>query len=185
MILSNGSLHEALDAGRLVIEPEPQPRHKVGSAACPYQTSSVDLRLGNEIAYFKEDVWSRHIDSQKGGLPELFGPNSKTDKITKNQPFALRPGMLVIGRTLEKVTLSLPLSKDKLPYLAARVERKSLCFGLLVSSTAPILHAGFSGTIILELINLGAFDILLYPNVPICQLIVEEVRGIPFRTLVF
>ena len=32
----------------------------------------------------------------------------------------------------------------------------------------------------LELINLGPLDIALYPNMPICQLIIEQVNGIPF-----
>jgi dCTP deaminase len=182
MILSNVSLHEALDAGRLVIEPEPQPRHKVGSAACPYQTSSVDLRLGTEIAYFKDNL-PVNIDLREGSFADLFGRNSETCQITQDQPFALKPGKLVLGKTLEKVTLSLPLDEDKLPYLAARVEGKSSyarC-GLLVHFTAPTIHAGFSGTITLELINLGPFTISLYPNAPICQLIVEEVHGIPFK----
>ncbi len=182
MILSNVSLHEALDAGRLVIEPEPQPRHKVGNVVCPYQTSSVDLRLGAEIAYFKDNL-PVNIDLREGSFADLFGRNSETCQITQEQPFALKPGKLVLGKTLETVTLSLPLDEDKLPYLAARVEGKSSCArcGLLVHFTAPTIHAGFSGTITLELINLGPFTISLYPNAPICQLIVEEVHGIPFK----
>jgi dCTP deaminase len=67
--------------------------------------------------------------------------------------------------------------------LAARVEGKSSyarC-GLLVHFTAPTIHAGFSGTITLELYNLGPVNISLYPGAPICQLIVEVVLGVPFR----
>ena len=182
MILSNVSLHEALDSGRLVIDPEPQPRRKLGSDACPYQTSSVDLRLGTEIAYFKKDI-PVNIDLLEGSFADLFGPNSETRQITQEQPFVLKPGKFVLGRTLETVTLSLPLDEERLPYLAARVEGKSSyarC-GLLVHFTAPTIHAGFSGTITLELINLGPFKISLYPSAPICQLIVEEVDGIPFK----
>jgi dCTP deaminase len=52
---------------------------------------------------------------------------------------------------------------------------------LLVHFTAPTIHAGFAGNITLELINLGAIPILLYPEAPICQLIIEEVQGVPFR----
>ena len=47
--------------------------------------------------------------------------------------------------------------------------------------TAPTVHSGFAGTITLELINLGPLDILLHPRMPICQLIVEQVFGTPFR----
>ena len=67
--------------------------------------------------------------------------------------------------------------------LAARVEGKSSYAGcgLLVHFTAPTIHAGFAGTITLQLINLGPANISLYPGKPICQLIVETVAGVPFR----
>lgn len=83
---------------------------------------------------------------------------------------------------MERVELPL-LEEGKGPSLAARVEGKSSYSGcgLLVHFTAPTVHAGFAGTITLELINLGPLDISLYPSMPICQLIVEQVDGIPFR----
>jgi dCTP deaminase len=68
--------------------------------------------------------------------------------------------------------------------LAARIEGKSSyarC-GLLVHFTAPTIHAGFKGTITLEIMNLGPYAISLRPQMPICQLIIEEVRGVPFRS---
>ena len=90
------------------------------------------------------------------------------------------PQRLVLGKTLEKVTL--PIIDDG-TCLAARVEGKSSysrC-GLLVHFTAPTIHSGFSGTITLELINLGTIPILLHPEIPICQLIIEQVDGVPIR----
>jgi dCTP deaminase len=48
-----------------------------------------------------------------------------------------------------------------------------------VHFTAPTIHAGYEGTITLEIINHGPFHILLYPNMRICQLIVEQVGGVP------
>lgn len=105
---------------------------------------------------------------------------SETQQLTSDHPFVLRPNRLVLGRTLEKV--SLPITADG-QALAARVEGKSsyACCGLLIHFTAPTIHAGFMGTITLELINLGPCNISLYPGTPICQLILEEVRGVPFR----
>ena len=50
---------------------------------------------------------------------------------------------------------------------------------MLVHFTAPTIHAGFSGTLTLKLINLGPCPISLYPETPICQLILEEVAGVP------
>jgi len=180
MILSNVSIHEALDNKWLVIEPQPTPRQKsITDPDCPYQTSAVDLRLGNEIAYFKEGL-PFNIDLRRGTFADLFGPNSELRTITKDQPYALAPHKFVLGRTLERVELPILAGGTS---LAARVEGKSSysrC-GLLVHFTAPTIHAGFKGTITLELINLGMVPILLYPGAPICQLIVEQVHGVPFR----
>lgn len=181
MILSNVSIHAALDQGWLKVTPEPEPRFKTeGSPKCPFQTSAVDLRLGSEVAYFKEGIPAQ-IDLRKGDFNTMFAPLSETRTLTDDQPFVLRPRKLVLGKTLEHVELPLLNSSDC--SLAARVEGKSSyarC-GLLVHFTAPTIHAGFSGTITLELINLGPLDIALYPNMPICQLIIEQVHGLPFR----
>lgn len=66
--------------------------------------------------------------------------------------------------------------------LAARIEGKSSfarC-GLLVHFTAPTVHAGWKGRLTLEIKNLGSNPVTLYQGMPICQLILEEVLGIPF-----
>lgn len=178
MILSNTEVHRALDEERLRIDPEPSPRSPGGRSDCPYQTSAIDLRLGSEISYYRDGL-PLDINLKRGGFAELFGPNSHSVRITENQPFVLRPNLFVIGKTLESVEL--PLGVE--PCLAARVEGRSSyarC-GLLVHFTAPTIHAGFRGTITLELLNLGPCSISLYPGSPICQLIVEEVHGQPFR----
>jgi dCTP deaminase len=183
MILSNVAIHEALDNGWLRIAPEPSPRFRVeGGPRCPYQTSAVDLRLGAEIAYFKEGIPAQ-IDLRKGDFNAMFGPLSETRQLTEDQPFVLRPRKLVLGKTLERV--SFPIQPEGTPSLAARVEGKSSyarC-GLLVHFTAPTIHAEFDGTITLELINLGPLDVALYPGMPICQLIVEQVHGTPFSNV--
>ena len=180
MILSNVEIQRALDERRLIIDPEPTPRTPTADFAdCPYQTSAVDLRLASEISYFKEGL-PLDINLSRGGFAKLFGPMSDSFKISGGQPFVLRPNHLVLGRTLERVELPI-LPEGRC--LAARVEGKSSyarC-GLLVHFTAPTIHAGFAGTITLELINLGPCNISLYPGTPICQLILEMVCGTPFR----
>ena len=180
MILSNVEIQRALDSGRLSIVPEPTPRQAdtERGVSCPYQTTSVDLRLGHEISYLKDNR-PISIDLQRGRFADLFRDNSETQSIRRDQPVPLLPNRFVLGRTLERI--SLPLSANP-PVLAARVEGKSSyarC-GLLIHFTAPTIHAGFQGTITLELINLGPYPILLYPEAPICQLVLEEVSGIPF-----
>lgn len=87
MILSNVEIHKAIDERRLVISPEPLPRLPGGINESPYQTSAVDLRLGNEISYFKEGL-PFDINLRQGPFARLFGPNSVTQIITDEQrPF--------------------------------------------------------------------------------------------------
>ena len=178
MILSNVEIHKALDAGLLVIEPQPKPRILISGQQCPYQTSSVDLTLGNEISYIDNQAKIPvSIDLRQGKFATIFGPHSTKLVISEAQPFILKPHTFVLAKTKEKI--GFPLVKDQ--SLAGRVEGKSSyarC-GLLVHFTAPTIHAGFTGTITLELINLGPLDIGLYPDMPICQLIVEQVLGNP------
>lgn len=179
MILCNVAIHQALDEGRLVIKPEPLPRLPTDGQTSPYQTTAVDLRLGDEISIFKPGR-PFDINLTRGSFADLFGPNSDTEKLTAKRPYVLEPNKLVLGKTLEHITL--PIVPNGVS-LAARVEGKSSyarC-GLLVHFTAPTIHAGFTGTITLELINLGPCNIALYPHTPICQLILEEVSGVPVR----
>ena len=84
-----------------------------------------------------------------------------------------------MGQTLE--TVSFPLNSAGDICYSARVEGKSSLArcGMLVHFTAPTIHSGFYGPITLEIINLGASGILLYPEMFVCQLIIEEVRGQP------
>lgn len=106
MILSNVEIHRAIDERRLFIEPEPLPRVPTGASgeSCPYQTSSVDLRLGDQISYFREGL-PLDINLTRGGFAQLSAPMSETQTITQGQPFVLRPNRLILGKTLEKVTL--------------------------------------------------------------------------------
>ena len=92
MILSNIAIQKAIDQRRLVISPEPFPRipNGLGGEDCPYQTSSVDLRLAPEISYFKEGL-PLDINLSRGGFAQLFGPMSESFKISEGQPFVLRP----------------------------------------------------------------------------------------------
>jgi dCTP deaminase len=180
LILSNVKIHKALDERRLVLVPEPIPRFPEEGMECPYQSSAVDLRLGNEILIPKgKRAFS--IDLSEGKFATLVSEENYDRRILKeDQPYSLTPGTFVLAKTLERVEL--PIQEAAIT-LAARVEGRSSyarC-GMLVHFTAPTIHVGYSGTITLEIANLGAAKIVLTPGVPICQLIIEEVRGKPFR----
>jgi dCTP deaminase len=179
MILSNDGIQKAIDAGDLVISPEPGPRRPTADQrSCPYDTCSVNLRLGPQISIPRKGK-PITLDLRKGGvaayLPELY----ETIKIDPSGGYALPPNKFILGQTLERVHL--PIREDR-PCYAARIEGRSSFarIGLLVHFPAPTIHAGFEGTITLEMINLAEYPISLFPEMEICQLIIEGVAPRPF-----
>lgn len=149
MILSDRSLREAIDAGRLIIDPLDD--------SC-IQPSSIDLKLANLFLVFRNHT---------AGVIDV-----KTDTTTLTEPveideggvFMLHPGEFVLGSTLERVGIP--------DDLVARVEGKSSLgrLGLLIHSTAGFVDAGFDGHITLELSNVASLPITLYPGMKIGQL---------------
>ena len=178
MVLCNVEIHSALDSGRLIIEPEPTPRFpSVSQPNCPYDTTAVNLTLSDELAIPLADK-PFTFDLRNRGIAQFLSENCRKVTIDPDGGFALAPRMFVLGRTEQRV--SLPIV-DGDQCLAARVEGRSSfarC-GLIVHFTAPTIHAGFDGTITLEMINLGIYPIMLFKGLPICQLIVERVDGKP------
>ena len=173
MILSNVDILAALDEGRLKIDP------LMGRDVSrpPFNTSSVDLRLAPSIRVPKTTPTSHRLDQPYDR--EYYAKNSDPHDITDERPYVLKPNCFVLGQTLEKVEF--PMTGDG-PFYAARVEGRSSVarYGMLVHFTAPTIHTGFGpAPITLELINLGHNDILLTPNVRVCQLIIEMLSSRP------
>jgi dCTP deaminase len=183
MILSNVELHKALDSGRLVIRPEPSPRFpSKDQEDCPYDTHAVDLRLGPKISVPKALPVAVDL-TQKGSLSEFITQNSEEIVLAKDRGHRLDQGQFVLASTREYLMLPIdhPENLASQVCLGARIEGKSSrarC-GLLVHFTAPTVHPGFEGNLTLEMINLGKHPFMLCLDMPIAQLIVEEVKGIP------
>jgi dCTP deaminase len=164
VILSDGELWQAIKDSELDVE-LPAELNKI-----LIQPSSIDLRLAPSI-------WVHPREAEPG---EAVNPTTlrnvtkyirdhTTERIlAPDQPFLLRHGDFVIGETAETIRLS--------RRLAARVEGKSKLarFGVAVHITAPKIDPGFHNPITLEIINLGPFDIQLFPNMEIAVLIVER-----------
>ena len=173
MILSNIEIQKAIDEGRLLITPDPQPRSPEYSD-CPYDTTAVDLHLANALSVPRSGAFN--YDLSQGGIATFLARNSD-HLVIPSTGYVLRPHLFVLGRTQERITLPIIAGQT----LAARIEGKSSfarC-GLLVHFTAPTVHAGFDGTLTLEMINLGNAGITLYEGTAIAQLILESVVGDP------
>lgn len=174
MVLSNIEIKKAIEEGLIVIDPEPN--------FDDMDTTAIDLRLGRLISIPKKDV--QHViiyPQRKKGIASTLSALYERKELKKEETYILDPGKFVLGQTLERISLRLSSNGE---CYAARVEGKSSLArcGLIVHFTAPTIHAGFSGPITLEIINLGAFPIALQFEMPICQLIFEPVKGIVEKT---
>lgn len=176
MILSNLEIQKALDDGRLVINPEPLPRSPEHGKDCPYNTHAVDLKLHRKIAIPRSGGSFSYDFAHSGDISRTIAANCDIKVLTRDQPFKLEPGRFVLGLTFEKIELPI---KNGPPYLAARIEGRSsrARVGILVHFTAPTVHPGWRGHLTLEMINLGPTPFLLSPEMPIAQLIIEQVDG--------
>jgi dCTP deaminase len=148
MILSDRSIREAMDAGRIIVDPFDE--------AC-LQPSSIDVKVSNLFRVFRNH--STAIIDVKKDLTEL----TELVEIPDGEAFILHPGEFVLGSTLERIGIAADL--------VARVEGKSSLgrLGLLIHSTAGFIDAGFDGHITLELSNVANLPITLYPSMKIGQ----------------
>ena len=89
MILSDGTLREALGDGRLGVHP---------LAEGAIQPSSIDVRLGSQFRVFANHRYP-YIDVREP-QPDLTELVEAGD-----EPFVLHPGEFVLGATYESVTL--------------------------------------------------------------------------------
>jgi dCTP deaminase len=149
VILSDRTIREQLDAGRIIIEP-------LGEACI--QPSSVDLHVDRYFRVFRNHTMG-YIDV-KQDLEEL----TELVEIGEDDMFILHPGEFVLGSTAERVALP--------DDLVARLEGKSSLgrLGLLIHSTAGFVDAGWDGHLTLELSNVATLPITLYPGMKIGQI---------------
>jgi dCTP deaminase len=179
MILSNLAIQAAIDAGDILIDPEPLPRRPAGANdPCPYDTCSVNLRLDSQLTVPAKGK-PMTFDLRSGGVSRFLSDIYLRQTIDEDGGYTLQPNKFILGQTLERITLPIRAGR---PCYAARIEGRSSFarIGLLVHFTAPTIHAGFRGNIALEMINLASYPITLYPGMEVCQLIVEPLDSSPF-----
>lgn len=174
MILSNSEILNAIQKGHIIIDPPPD-IPSFDKPDSPFNTTALDLRLGNTISIPKEKQPIAY-DLRKGGIASFLKNAYETHSISPVGGFSLEPEKFVLSNTMERVHF--PIIKGG-PCYGARVEGRSSYarVGLLIHFTAPTIHTGFKGSITLELMNLGKNPIMLYPGIYICQLIFEKVAG--------
>jgi dCTP deaminase len=149
VILSDRSIREALESGRIGLEPY---------IASNVQPSSVDICLDRFFRVFRNHTATViDVKENQEDLTELV-------EISDGDCFVLHPGEFALGSTAERLTVG----ND----LVARIEGKSSLgrLGLLIHSTAGFIDPGFDGHITLELSNVANLPITLYPGMRIGQI---------------
>jgi dCTP deaminase len=148
-VLSDGTIRQLVDEGRIRIEPwDP----------LMVQPASVDLKLGTSFRVFHNHrIQVIDLADPPTGLTERV-------EVDTDEPFVIHPGEFVLGRTEEHVAIP--------DDVVARIEGKSSLgrLGLIVHATAGFVDPGFSGTLTLEITNFNSVPIVLRPGLPIAQL---------------
>ena len=166
MQLCDKDIHQALSNGDLLI---------VGSnAKYPFmrdvqvQPASVDLRLGNRIMRFKDDVQRFDIKDIKNIIQSLT-----VTYVKDGQPIEIGPNEVLFGQIYEQISIPNNLS--------ARIEGRSRVarLGVSVHCTGDYINPGFAGAMPLQIINHNKFPIVLYPYIGICQMILYELSKTP------
>lgn len=193
MYLSDGDLKKAIDNKCLVFDPPPE----------KIDPTSIDLHLGSISEAKMWDIEKYTADQKDAGhsRPELriahynlakfsskylttppdFNelPNGPCVSKRLNQVI-VRPGGFVLWQTKEKAGTP----QDGAKFICF-VDGKSTRAraGILVHLTAPTIHSGWAGVIVLEIANVGPFDIVLQEDDVIAQLTVAQITNPPLKTL--
>lgn len=147
MILSDKEILSAIETGDIVIEPFN--RGNLG-------TNSYDVRLGKNIALYKNRV----LDAKKHNeIEHIEMPESG---------FELQPGVLYLGVTEEYTE-----THQHVPFLEGKSSVGRL--GIDIHATAGKGDVGFCNNWTLEISCVQ--PVIVYPGMPIGQLIYFEVKG--------
>ncbi|MCE2462922.1 MAG: dCTP deaminase [Dehalococcoidia bacterium] len=149
MVLSDRTIQEELDKGRIRINPL--------DPSC-IQPASVDLHLDNKVLLFRNSQ-QPYIDIREP-QEDLMQPM----EIAGDVPFILHPGEFVLASTLEFIEVP--------DDIVARLDGKSSLgrMGLIIHSTAGYVDPGWKGNLTLELTNVARLPITLYYGMKIGQI---------------
>ena len=161
MRLSDGDILERLNQNSIQLEPRPNDNAIAGI--------SVDLRLDHRFRVFSNNsVTHLDLSGDRNQLErDIDRTMSKEIALNDNESFFIHPGELVLGATLESVTIP----DDLVGWLDGRSSLARL--GLMVHVTAGRIDPGWQGQVVLEFYNNGKLPLALKPGMVICALSFE------------
>ncbi|MEX2723397.1 MAG: dCTP deaminase [Candidatus Freyarchaeota archaeon] len=126
---------------------------------------SVDLRLGTEFIITKRTKYHL-LDPMQENIESQIEQYQDKIYIGYKRKLILQPHQFILGSTLEYIKLP----NDLLGYVIGRSSWGRV--GLIIA-TATMVGPGFSGSLTLELVNLGEANLALYPGTRIAQLVLH------------
>ncbi|ARC53116.1 dCTP deaminase [Candidatus Riesia pediculischaeffi] len=171
MRLCDKDIIHQLKSGRISISPYPKVERISGV--------TVDFHLGNEVRIFRKKKIFPYIDLSQ--LSKKISNNSLEDMISRRvllkdcENILLNPSEIILAITYEH--LSLPSN------VVGWIDGKSSFarLGLMIHVSSNRIDPGWSGKIVLEIVNLGKFPLLLKPNMVICEISFEEISQSSLR----
>ena len=155
MILSNEDVKRLLKRGSLAITPKPNPDQ--------ISPGSVDLTLSNEFWKFKPGLSRKTLDLDSAAVESL------TKKVVA-ESIVLKPGELVLGMTVERLTLP--------PDICGHLEGRSRYArkGLAIHVTSSFVQPGSDNRQLLEIVNFAPYAMLLRAGLRCTQVVFEELK---------
>ncbi|WP_288268692.1 dCTP deaminase [uncultured Methanobrevibacter sp.] len=150
-----GYIKKCIDDGKIVIDPLTDEKQ--------IQPSSIDMRIGDEFKVFRV-IRKPFIDPKDD---DDIASYMESLTVEDGEAFIIHPNEFALATTYEYV---------KVPDdLVARVEGRSSMgrLGVTMHVTAGYIDPGFEGKITLEISNIGAMPVALYPGQRVCQLVFE------------
>ncbi|MCT7358588.1 MAG: dCTP deaminase [Thalassobium sp.] len=169
MRLSDGDIEQRIADGSIVIDPQP--------ASDAIAGISVDLRLDHRFRVFNNNSVT-HLDLSGDRIQlerDINRIMSKEIEIEADDALFIHPGELVLGATLESVTVP----ADLVGWLDGRSSLARL--GLMVHVTAGRIDPGWQGQIVLEFYNNGKLPLALRPGMVICAMSFEMLSSPALR----
>ena len=190
MFLSDRDLLWAIKTGRLSVTPRPE----------TIDATSIDLHLGKVDDAKIWDIEQFASDQRASGKlrPELcvgdykigmFGPKYTTPP----PPFARDSNHAVSRRGDEIIVrpLGFLLWPTREEVGTPKINADLICFvdgkstkartGMIVHLTAPTIHSTWTGNVVLEIVNLGPFDLVFHEGDAVAQLTVCKISSPPAK----
>lgn len=154
MILTKPAILKEIKAKRVRIKP--LNLKNIGPA-------SIDMTLSDKIRVYKKKT--------KIAITDKADATKYTKVVSIKNGYELHPGELVLGITIEKLTLP----DDICGWIHSRSRFARL--GLMTNMTAPFLQPGINNHQTLEIYNASQNVLILKPSVKVCSVVLSKTVG--------